>query len=351
MLAALALMQGLLLGQAPMPQLTPAAPPTSALPPARVVSLGQPQVSVIQSADENLTEETTTALVEKAADPADSSSIFSRPFFSDRHGLSFLFGAGPGRFNIIDWESRPNADRLWWLGRWPACDEVQLHAHIGFNIHWWSGPISNDAKPAPDLPPRVYDLYLDWAWAQRWSERLTSEVRFRPGMYTDFRTTPPDSFRIPGWAVAVYRASDDVSLVGGVEYLDRNRYKIFPVAGLLWEPTPSWELRLVFPEPKVAFELSPQNHVWGYLAAEYGGGRWTYKTELGSSEGVEYSDVRVMFGIEWREDYLKHVPLLSDKSAAFVEVGYLFDRHLRFAGPTQDFEPTSTWMIRFGSVW
>lgn len=348
MFAALALMQVFVLGETPTLPAPPAPMPSAA--PGRVASLGPPHASADEPIPENTAAVTESSVVE--ADKAETDrSIISRPFLADRHGLSFLFGTGPGRFNMIDWESRPNADRLWWLGRWPAADDVQLHANIGFNIHWWSGPVAMGHKPAPDLPPRVYDLYLDWTWAQRWSERLTSEIRFRPGMYTDFRTTPPDSFRTPGWAVAVYQANDEVSLVGGIEYVDRNRYKLLPVAGILWEPTPSWELRLVFPEPKIAFELSPRQPTWGYVAAEYGGGRWTYDTEQGVAERVEYSDFRVTFGIEWREDYLKHVPLLANKSSAFLEVGYLFERHLRFAGSTRDFEPTATWMIRFGSVW
>src|SRR5262245_47407389 len=38
-------------------------------------------------------------------------SLFSRPPFSDRNGLSFITSAGPGRFNMIDWESRPSLGR------------------------------------------------------------------------------------------------------------------------------------------------------------------------------------------------------------------------------------------------
>lgn len=93
--------------------------------------------------------------------PADS-SVFSRPFFADRRTLSFVTSAGPGRFNIIDWESQPNGDRLWWLGRWPACESVQLYAQLGFNFHWWAGPVADSPAPPPDLPPYVFDLYLDW---------------------------------------------------------------------------------------------------------------------------------------------------------------------------------------------
>jgi hypothetical protein len=309
----------------------------------------QPNATFVEAPVE-ATVETATSSAAESTEP-ERPSIFSRPLFSDRSSLGWIIGAGPGRFNIIDWESRPSADRLWWLARWPDCEGVQLHAGIGFNIHWWAGPVRRDAEPVPHLWPRVYDLYLDAIWAQRWTERFVTEVRARPGLYGDFRVTPPDAFRVPGHAVGIYQITPLLHVVGGIEHLQRNRVQVLPIAGILWAPTPGSEFRLVFPEPKIAFELSPSHHVWGYVAAEYGGGRWTTKDWSGKSERVEYSDYRVSFGIEWRGDYVKNVPILWKQPACFVELGYVFERHLRFTRAAPDFEPDSAWMIRFGGVW
>jgi hypothetical protein len=284
------------------------------------------------------------------AEPAPLASVFSRPWCSDRHSISGVVGAGPGRFNIIDWESRPNGDRLWWLARWPLEQEAQLHAHIGFNFHWWAGPVSNGPESTPNLQPVLYDLYLDCTWAQHWTDWLVSEVRFRPGLYTDFRTTPPDSFRAPGQAIVLLRAGERLHLVGGIDYVQRNDLQLLPVAGVLWQPSQRWELRLVFPEPKIAFELSTREQVWGYVVGEYGGGRWTYEHESGRGERVEYSDFRVVAGIEWREDSLSNL-LGCQKSGSFLEVGYVFERHLRFSGPSRGFDPEPAWMIRLGRTW
>lgn len=341
MLYVLCLMHGAMLGQATLSAPTPAAP-------VPAITLLQP-LTVDDAPSDPPKSANTETITPEAPPPF---SIFSRPYFADRTGLSFIYGSGPGRFNIIDWESRPNRDRYWWLGRWPVPEDVQLHAGLGFNVHWWAGPVQYDAQPPPpNLPPRVYDLYLDMSWSQRWSDRLTSEVRFRPGLYTDFRTTPPDAFRVPGEAVGVYQVDPNLYLVGGVEYLQRNDIKVLPIAGVLWQPTPRWEIGLIFPEPKIAFELSTQQHLWGYIAGQYGGGRWTIKNDLGHSGRVEYSDFRLMFGIEWREDYLGKLPLLPQTAAAFLETGYVFERHLRFATTASQFDPQPAWMIRFGSVW
>lgn len=334
MLAATCLICGLLLAQ-----------PPAATPPLAAATAG-PRLEFMDT-------ETTMETVGPPETPKekDAPSIFSRPFFADRSALSFVTGTGPGRLNFIDWENRPNGDRLWWLSRWPAEEEVQLHLNIGFNIHWWAGPVGNGVNAAPHLPPRVYDLYLDGTWAQRWTSRLSSEVRFQPGLYTDFKVTPPDAFRAPGQAIFLFRLAEPVHVVGGVANLQRNDIKVLPVGGVLWQPTPGWELRLVFPEPKIAFQLSPRHHVWGYVAGEYGGGRWTYDNAAGRAERVEYSDYRLVFGIEWREDHLSNLKLLPQKSASFIELGHVWQREIRFTGPALAYEPEPAWMIRFGRVW
>lgn len=291
--------------------------------------------------------------------PADDASteenhwrrVLACTLFAEQQSLSWVLSCGPGRFNLIDWEDRPNWDRLWWLARWPSPEECHFDPSIGFNIHWWAGPVQRDAHPAPNLPPRVYDLYIDLNWAQRWTDWLTTQVHVAPGLYTDFRTTPPDAFRVPGVAVAVLGMLPEVHLVGGVEYLQCNAIQILPVAGILWQPAERWELRLVFPEPKVAVELSAGQHLWGYAAGEYGGGRWTVKNEQGHSERVEYSDLRVMVGLECRDGFSGKLPMAKDNSASFLEIGYVFDRRLRFADGVNTFEPNAGWMIRFGVAW
>ncbi len=280
MLYALCLVHGALLGQAP----TSAAPPAPVVTFLQPLAVDEPQTKMADGPTPAVSGEATAE--QQPAEPPEAAkfSIFSRPWFADRNGLSFVFGGKPGQFSVIDWESRPNGDRYWWLGRWPVPEDVQLCADLGFNIHWWSGPAQDGSVPAPNLPPQVFDLYLDLSWSQRWSERLTSEVRVRPGLYTDFRTTPPDAFRVPGEAVGVYQIDPDLCAVGGVQYLQRVGVKLLPIGGLLWQPTPRWEISMIFPEPKIAYELSAKQHLWGYVAAEYGGGSWTFKDDTGNSE-------------------------------------------------------------------
>lgn len=268
------------------------------------------------------------------------------------HALQMILSRGDGRFNIIDWEERPRLDTLFGLADWTHEQSYFFDVGVGFNIHWWSGPTGDGAAVMPDLPPRVYDLYLDLVWRQLWSAGVSSEVRFLPGLYTDFRTTPPDAFRIPGHAIGVFSLTNDLHLAAGVMHLQRNRIKMLPVGGLLWQPTPRWQFQLVFPEPKISFLLDEQGTYCVYARGEYGGGRWSYKNDDGHAERVEYSDLRVAVGFEVLPKV--DLPIISKwrlPNRSFVEVGYVFQRQLHFTNGWPETKPTDGWLLSVGYVW
>jgi hypothetical protein len=199
----------------------------------------------------------------------------------------------------------------------------------------------------PNLPPRVYDLNLQFSWRQRWADGVATEVTLLPGLYTDFRTTPPDGFRVPGFAVGVFRLAPELHLVAGVQHLQRVRVKVLPIAGVLWEPDERWQWRLVFPEPKVSYHLDSKSDVWVYARGEYGGGTWAYKDDFGRADWVEYSDVRIAVGFECgtlTRSLWERTPL----GTVFFEAGYIFDRRLNFVRGTPQTILPSGWMISFG---
>jgi hypothetical protein len=127
-----------------------------------------------------------------------------------------------------------------------------------------------------------------------------------------------------------------------VTYLDRNKVKALPVAGLVWQPNRDLNLRLVFPYPKLAYRVGEQSdfHFWLYVAGEYGGGAWDFKSDSGASDSVEYDDIRVTLGLECRTH--------SGTPTGLIEVGYVFARRLRYQSFTPEFEPSDTVMARIG---
>ncbi|MEN0111187.1 MAG: hypothetical protein AAF805_10750 [Planctomycetota bacterium] len=194
----------------------------------------------------------------------------------------------------------------------------------GFAFNWIGGPEADPAAMSrgPDLPPRVYDAYLDFAWHPRWTPELGAELGFRTGVWTDFQEFNGDTIRYLGRGLGVVTITPQFELLLGAVYLDRLRVKTLPAGGVRWRPSPEWDLYLVFPNPKIRRTLASTGSAdwWWYLSGEYGGGSWTVERE-GLRDRFDYNDLRVSLGLEWET---------PTQARGHLEIGYAFDRELRF---------------------
>ena len=214
----------------------------------------------------------------------------------------------------------------------------------GFAFNWFEGPTGPDA----DLPPRVYDAYVDAAWYPRFNDWLSADLGLRTGVWTDFEAVNSDSIRILGRGLGVISLSPKMDLHVGVWYLDRNRIAILPAGGVHWRPNPEWDAFLVFPNPKVRkrFVNIGSSQWWWYFAGEYGGGRWTIERDpagpaMGADDDIDYNDLRAIFGLEWETATQMH---------GHVEVGYVFDREILYDATRKPAKYTldDTVMLRAG---
>ncbi|MCA9234966.1 MAG: hypothetical protein KDA44_05825 [Planctomycetales bacterium] len=209
----------------------------------------------------------------------------------------------------------------------------------GFAFNWLAGPVG----PEADLPPRVYDAYLDAAWAPRITEWLSADLGVRTGVWTDFNVVNSDSVRILGRGLGVFSFSPRMDIIAGVWYLDRNVVKLLPAGGVHWKPGSEWDMYLVFPNPKVRkrFVNISSSQWWWYVSGEYGGGRWTIERADGSPDDFDYNDIRVIGGLEWETQTQAH---------GYVEVGYVFNRELVYARTLMPPSVTldETVMVRMG---
>jgi hypothetical protein len=214
----------------------------------------------------------------------------------------------------------------------------------GFAFNWFEGPLTSAGA---DLPPRVYDAYLDTAWYPRFTEWLGADLGVRTGVWTDFHAVNSDSIRILGRGLGVITLSPKMDFHVGVWYIDRNRIKILPAGGVHWRPNPEWDAFLVFPNPKVRkrFVNIGSSQWWYYFAGEYGGGAWTVERDpLGPAGGIDdnidYNDLRAIFGLEFETQTQAH---------GHIEVGYVFDREIIYNSDLPErFEPDDTVMLRAG---
>jgi hypothetical protein len=202
----------------------------------------------------------------------------------------------------------------------------------GFAAHFWDGP---------DLPSSLYDAYVELGWRPRLAPWLFADVAVTPGVYSDFKELRSENLQMRGRGLAIVAFSPQLQLVGGVLYVNRNKTKILPAGGVIWNPDDDTKLNFLFPQPKLAHRLVTFGDAqwWGYLAGEFGGGRWSIERGEGSVDSIDYSDVRVLLGVE---------RIVPQGLTGHIEIGYVFDRRVNFTSDTPDYQPGSTLLLRAG---
>ncbi len=211
----------------------------------------------------------------------------------------------------------------------------------GFVFDFIDGP-----SQGSDLPPQLYSAYLDAAWRPQITPQFAADLRFRTGVYSDFRTVTSDSVRFTGTGLGVIQMTPTTALKLGVEYLDRLDVKLLPAFGIYWEPNPQARYDIYFPRPKLSryWTTLRNSEVWWYVGGEYGGGSWSIDRPddplAGVSDRIDINDIRVFVGIDW--SYL-------DQRSGFLEIGYVFERELLYdLVPAESLNLDNTFMVGAG---
>jgi hypothetical protein len=157
-------------------------------------------------------------------------------------------------------------------------------------------------------------------------------------VYSDFEDSARDGVRFPGHAVGIVHMNDALDLVGGVDYLDRDDYKILPVIGYSWhsENFPNWNVDMVFPRPRVQFAVNGSERL--YVGGLLGGGTWDIEMPGDVNDVMTYRDFRLLFG---------HEQLKDDGSVSGFELGYVFGRKVEFRSSPQDYTFDDAFIIRW----
>jgi hypothetical protein len=277
--------------------------------------------------------------VEGALDPGQfSAAVNNQPDpVEDAYGwpataaaLAWLPRLGGNGFGTTDFELNHT-----WQWR-PGESANPVNVTPGGGLHFWSGP------PGLDLPPRVYDLYLDISWRFLDRERWGLAGGITPGLYGDFVRFNGDTFQLTGWLLGDWRVTQCWTLVGGVAYVRQLRSHLLPVGGIIWQPNPDTRLELLVPRSRVArrvFQDAGQDF-WIYLSGLFGGGAWAVDDGLGGSALVQYSDIRLSLGVE---------RATRGGSLLTCEVGYVFARDISVDGRSR-VTPGDTFMLAVGGA-
>jgi len=213
-----------------------------------------------------------------------------------------------------------------------------------FGLHLLDGP---DGSTGADLPPQLYDAFLDTGWQSDPTQLVGADLGLRVGVFSDFETANSDSLRIMGKGLVTFRLTPYSTVRGGVYYLDRNHIKLLPAFGLLYQPTQYSRYDIFFPQPKLSqyFTTLGSQDIWAYVGGEYGGGAWTIKRTSGESDNIDINDLRLLVGVEWgRSDLIR-----AGRHTGFFEAGFVFDREVTYKNNgNNDFSPGNTIMLRLG---
>lgn len=212
-----------------------------------------------------------------------------------------------------------------------------------FSVHQWDGP----RETAADLPGIAYSAFVDAGWQSDPARIMGAELGGRVGWFSDFEANTTDSLRIMGRALGRVRLTPAATLKLGAIYLDRNKVKLLPAGGILWQPNPETRFDLFFPEPKLAHYLATVGTMdtWWYVGGYYGGGAWTVKRKSGAKESIDINDMRLVLGLEWgRNDQMR-----DGRRVGFLEAGYVFQRELLFKeSPADNLDLQDSVMVRAG---
>jgi hypothetical protein len=210
----------------------------------------------------------------------------------------------------------------------------------GFAVHYFEGPV------APELPPRVYDSYVQFRSLGKVNPRLGMEFSVTVGAFGDFHTGRDELLRLTGHAGAMWEWTETLKLIVGASYIDTFDMDVIPIGGVIWTPYPELEIQAVFPEPKISHRVywfgadTEERQDWLFLAGEFGNDIWGVERVGGADDRVNYRDLKLFAGWERKK---------TDGLSRRFEVGYVFERELEFeSGPTE-FEPSDTVMLR--TVW
>ena len=233
--------------------------------------------------------------------------------------------------------------------------ESPLYIIPSYSHHVWDGPTATGFN----LPGSAFSAFLDSGWSSNAEKTFGVDLGVRIGVFSAFDAIDEESIRYQGKAMGRVRLTPTTSLRLGVAYLDRVKYKLLPIGGVLCFPTPNTRLDLFFPEPKLSHYCSTYGNtdVWWYLFGYYGGGSWTIlnpynspdQIDLNNPDGtpdqVDLNNIRVMMGFEFgRSEQIRNGLRLG-----FVEFGYAFNQELIYRIQTPgNLDLANSFVIRAG---
>lgn len=199
---------------------------------------------------------------------------------------------------------------------------------LGFAVHFLSGP------DRTDMPPRLFNFLAGYQKREQLGD-FAYDVSVSVNAASDFEGSSRQGIRFPAHAVGYLALDENLDLVLGADFLDRADIHWLPVAGFVWCPTTSLRLELVFPQPRIDFQLNDKYRL--YVAGGLGGGTWAVERDSEVDDLVSYRDLRASVGLEQATEPF---------GWCAWEIAVLFDRDLEYESRVGNYSPNPTVLVR-----
>lgn len=236
----------------------------------------------------------------------------------------------PGSMQILEWNSWVRYSKR--LG-----DNLLFVWTPEFNGEFWRPPATLG------LPTYVNEFKSDFKLASVNPGPWNWQVGFTPQLNADLkRSLDANAYVFDGRAVALYKASPKWTFAGGFEYWERVRNYVIPYGGVIYTPNNRWEFRMLFPSSRISYYLGNAHtfDLWAYCSANYLIEAYQIDTAAGIKERGQWKDYEVLFGIDGAKG----------KFSMFLQAGAVFDRQVRFSGPTPGFSLGNQFIVRTGFI-
>jgi len=160
---------------------------------------------------------------------------------------------------------------------------------------------------------------------------------FNPTLYK-FSDVGGNDIGFSGGVNAMWHYSDSLTLMFGFMVAPDSDISVLPMAGADWRINQRWELRAMFPQPRIIY--APGEHWNYYFGANLLGATYRSSDTLGTSIGrtqyndalATYRDIRVGVGVGYN---------LNKVLRAEAEAGYSVSREINYkdASETVKFDP------------
>ncbi len=168
-------------------------------------------------------------------------------------------------------------------------------------------------------------------------------IQIRPGFYTE-NSFDEDSFDYPITLGRVFVLQPDklYLFVGANAAFLRGEYPVLPLAGLVYKPSPQWNIYGVLPEPRVTY--SPNKKIDFYAGGQLVGGSYRTDENNGivphklSNAQVDYSEYRGSAGVEFHP---------TDAVSLNFGGGVAFLRRINFDRAGEEYDADPAPFVRF----